>query len=401
MRTALRPTLTACAVALTSLGALAGSLTPPPGAPTGSMKTLQEVEPRTPISSLPVTISQPGSYYLTASLTFSVAAQDAITVNADGVTIDLMGFTISGNNTSQHAINSPGSNAHLSVVNGTIRNFLGRAVNSPGSGGVVQSLRATENNNGGITLGPGATVRDCVMAANQGTAFNVGAGSTLLNCAANANAGNTGFICGAGSTLQNCASSSNSTGFNLGAGTTATSCSVSSGTGGHGFITGDSCSLSTCSVGSVTGLGTHGYLMGNGCVLTGCIAGGAGQHGFLTGSKCLLTGCIAHNQGNDAFQVGSGSVVSNCLAGANINGQTIGRGFFTSGSDCRFEGCTAVKYDKGFENTFASGGNIYLRNTATGCNTAYNLNANNFFGTIITTSAAFNTNTNPNANVSY
>ncbi len=37
----------------------------PPGAPAPTFKTLQQVEPRTPISALPFTISQPGSYYLT------------------------------------------------------------------------------------------------------------------------------------------------------------------------------------------------------------------------------------------------------------------------------------------------------------------------------------------------
>jgi len=37
-----------------------GSLTPP-GTPAPTMKTLAQIEPRTPISFLPVTLSQPGS----------------------------------------------------------------------------------------------------------------------------------------------------------------------------------------------------------------------------------------------------------------------------------------------------------------------------------------------------
>ena len=68
-----------------------GSLTPP-GAPAPTMKTLAQVEPRTPIGSAPFTISQPGSYYLTTNLTVSTG--DAITIATNGVTLDLNGFTI-------------------------------------------------------------------------------------------------------------------------------------------------------------------------------------------------------------------------------------------------------------------------------------------------------------------
>src|SRR6185295_16428367 len=69
-----------------------GPLTPP-GAPAPTMKTLDQVEARTLISSAPFTISQPGSYYLTANLT--VSSGNAITIAASGVTLDLNGFTIS------------------------------------------------------------------------------------------------------------------------------------------------------------------------------------------------------------------------------------------------------------------------------------------------------------------
>jgi hypothetical protein len=68
-----------------------GSLTPP-GAPAPTMKTLTQIEPRTPISSLPFTISVPGSYYLTTNLTTAVS--NAIVIATNGVTLDLGGFTI-------------------------------------------------------------------------------------------------------------------------------------------------------------------------------------------------------------------------------------------------------------------------------------------------------------------
>src|SRR5450432_171554 len=69
-----------------------GSLTPP-GAPAPTMKSLAQIEPRTPISSVPFTIGAPGSYYLTTNLTTTVS--NAIVIAASGVTLDLNGFTLS------------------------------------------------------------------------------------------------------------------------------------------------------------------------------------------------------------------------------------------------------------------------------------------------------------------
>ncbi len=53
------------------------------------MKTLTQLEPRTPLAggTAAITISQSGSYFLTGNLT--VATGDAITINASGVTLDL------------------------------------------------------------------------------------------------------------------------------------------------------------------------------------------------------------------------------------------------------------------------------------------------------------------------
>ena len=69
-----------------------GSLTPP-GGPMATMKSLDQIEARTPISSAPFTINSSGSYYLTNNV--SVGGGDAIVINASGVNLDLNGFTIS------------------------------------------------------------------------------------------------------------------------------------------------------------------------------------------------------------------------------------------------------------------------------------------------------------------
>ena len=69
-----------------------GSLTPP-GAPGETMKTLAQVEPRTPISSLPYTITESGSYYVTGNLN---STGSGIIIQSSGVTVDLMGFSLTG-----------------------------------------------------------------------------------------------------------------------------------------------------------------------------------------------------------------------------------------------------------------------------------------------------------------
>ena len=97
-----------------------GSLTPP-GAPAPTMKTLDQLEPRTPISAAPFTISQPGSYYLTGNLT--ITSGDAITIATNSVTLDLNGFTISSTAASAAGcgILLSGSNPRdLTILNGHI-----------------------------------------------------------------------------------------------------------------------------------------------------------------------------------------------------------------------------------------------------------------------------------------
>ncbi len=108
-----------------------GSLTPP-GAPAPTMKTLAQIEARTPISSAPFTISVPGSYYLTTNLT--VSSGDAITIAASGVTLDLNGFTLSStaNPAAGYGVRLNGSLSDITIANGHIR---GGVTNNAGTYG--------------------------------------------------------------------------------------------------------------------------------------------------------------------------------------------------------------------------------------------------------------------------
>ena len=64
----------------------------PTGAPGPTFKTLQQIEARTPVSSVPFVISGRGSYYLVSNII--VAAGTVITISTNDVTLDLNGFSI-------------------------------------------------------------------------------------------------------------------------------------------------------------------------------------------------------------------------------------------------------------------------------------------------------------------
>ena len=153
-----------------------GSLTPP-GAPAPAMKTMAQVEPRTPISSAPYYITQPGSYYLTTNIT---ATGHGIIIQADRVTVDLMGFSLLGSRgASSCGISlTASSNAALHDVvvrGGTVSCFgygllCGNAQNCR-----FEGLTISSNVNVGVTLSGdsglsgGNTIADCTISDSNAT----------------------------------------------------------------------------------------------------------------------------------------------------------------------------------------------------------------------------------------
>lgn len=162
----------------------------PSGAPAPSMKTLQQIEPRTPISSLPFTISTPGSYYLTGSLE---STNTGITVSANDVTLDLMGFTIGGAQITNHpGIHVAGATnvmrRNVIIRNGSITRFgIGIRIENTQSGR-VHNMMIHQNTKEGILLqsnDPGVctdiTVEDCSVTENASSGIYVVSGSVTRN----------------------------------------------------------------------------------------------------------------------------------------------------------------------------------------------------------------------------
>lgn len=183
-----------------------GSLTPP-GAPAATMKTLDQVEPRTPISSFPYTITEPGSYYLTGNIT---AESWGLTVRASHVTVDLNGYSIVG-------YSGPGISAitlgainqspitGVTICNGTIRDCGARAIHTWSAVDcVLQNLRVTGNCYAGayeaLMLGSGFRVENCTVANNDGGGMYAEESGVFVNNTIISNAG-TGLVLSGGENI--------------------------------------------------------------------------------------------------------------------------------------------------------------------------------------------------------
>lgn len=170
--------------ALLCASAQAGDLDPPAGPVDSTFKTLDEVEPRTPLSQETTPgnadsvfkITEPGSYYLTGNLV-GEAGKHGIEIASDDVTLDLMGFTVRGVEGSLDGVTIGGSGAvpvvsGAAVRNGTVADWGGRGVDLdlfPGvsSAAVVERLQVRRNGSDGICVQAGV-VRDCVSEFNGG-----------------------------------------------------------------------------------------------------------------------------------------------------------------------------------------------------------------------------------------
>ncbi len=259
-----RALLVSAALAAAPLAAFAGPLTPPAGAPGSTMKTLDQVEARTPLTfeNAPgdattfFKITAGGSYYLTGNL-FVTGDMSGILVNAPDVTIDLNGFTIvrASGSTTKALVRAGGAGfTNVTVKNGTIKNAGGHGIDlyansrvenvtvvAPGQHGIFLGARSVVSNaivddpgtdgvnsgadslvsdtvvyspgQHGISVSTNSVVRACQVQSASQNGFNVASGtlvqdSTASNCVAFGIAGqaNTGTLRVLSNTVTNCGS---------------------------------------------------------------------------------------------------------------------------------------------------------------------------------------------------
>lgn len=176
----------AAAILTTATATFAQGILTPPGAPAPTMKSLDQIEPRTPISYEEYYIGSPGSYYLTTNLTGASAGNPyGIWIASDNVTIDLNGFTVQGGSGSSIGIYLYGSHTNIVIRNGIITGWGNSGIdwnhiNSP-QNVVLDHLIVSANGQNGIVTANGYTVSSCSVQNNSGAGIVVlGNGSQII-----------------------------------------------------------------------------------------------------------------------------------------------------------------------------------------------------------------------------
>ncbi|MGH7939447.1 MAG: right-handed parallel beta-helix repeat-containing protein [Limisphaerales bacterium] len=340
-----------------------GSLTPP-GAPGATMLTLSQIEPRTPITSLPFNITRPGSYFLTTNL-FGVSGTNGITITTSNVVIDLRGFTLNG---------VPGAGdgifvdaaiqdllGNIFVRNGIISGWPANGVDADNSiNSQFSDLNVVNNGQNGLNSGQQAIIRNCVAAYNglEGYGGDLNTFCDWEACDAHDN-GDCGFYTGSYCTFKDCHGNNNaSAGFNPFLSCTFQDCIADDNYWGVYGYNGDM--FVRCQFAYNGGSGLLGQ---DNCVVRDTVASNNGDDGISVGNGCALIGCSASTNATDNIATMSGCTLSQCAAWNSVAGNG-----FTLGAGNTITACSAL-------GNATNGIDAGQRTTVQSCNANFNANA--------------------------
>ncbi|MGP8199327.1 MAG: right-handed parallel beta-helix repeat-containing protein [Limisphaerales bacterium] len=333
-----------------------GSLTPP-GPPAPTMKTLQQVEPRTDVMTLSgdvsdlFIISQPGSYYLTTNIiagpgTYSVYG---IKITTNNVTLDLNGFSVEGGGVNLSGIYIPNAQQdNITVRNGTISGWGNWGLFNNGlSTNLVFERLDIDDNQWGILLKGSGVVRDCNIENNVGYGVDCYIYGMISGCMVENNGGD-GILCGAGTvtgcvaianngygismnsgTVSGCTVQNNDQGIDVGTNSTVIACTTSGNLDGSGILIGANCTVKDCTASDNYDSGIYAN---DNSTIKDCTASGNGV-GISVEDNCTVKDCTASDNGNNGIYVHN-----NCLITGNTCSGNDDMGIAIYGSQNRIDG---------------------------------------------------------------
>jgi hypothetical protein len=343
-----------------------GSITPS-GTPGPTMKSLDQIEARTPISSLPFTISTSGSYYLTKNLT-AAGSGAGITVSADNVSIDLKGFTLTGGGGGTVAgINVPAGQKNLCVRNGTVTGWTNGGIRASNVSGSLYQNLFISNTSGeaALTMGYFCVARSCVVQSNTG--------------------GSTTGISGGSSLVSHCNSSQNSgSGISVFEGSTVINC-VAAQNHSNG-ITASTCTVADC---AVSDNGASGISASQGSSVVDCTAV-SNNTGISVDNGSSVRNCTAKfNPGSGIYATSNCTLVGNTCNGNNTANNSANAGIYTDGSANTIDSnsCTSNGNGVGISTPSPATKNIIVRNSCSGNGSGNYQVGSSAYGPIIDMSA--------------
>ena len=333
-------------------GADGANLAPPPeamsnGVPVASMKTLNQIEPRTLILSLPFKVDAPGSYYLVKPL-LCTSAVNGVEIDVGEVKIDLNGFSLAGNTNSGSGIKVTAPCENVTIRNGIIRGWGQFGVMATNAAHLqFLDVNVHGNGYGGLYGGKNALVRDCTVYNNGFSAptndppyddgIMVGPYSSIINCKVYANKG---------------------AGIHTFSHSRITGCTATESQFADGIHTEDYCTVRDCTVAR------------NKCV------------GIKAGSMCRVSGNTCGENGTDpAATNGAGILIigyNSLIENNNVCGNRYGIMNISGGAD----------------------GSLIIRNIASNNTNDFYFAAGDHHGMVLTPPPGHITNNNPWANFS-
>ena len=308
----------------------------PAGPPAPMMKTLDQLEPRIDVATLPgdagnrFIISQPGSYYLSGNVTVSTTGVNGIAIRAGNVSLDLNGFAVVSTATDTgYGITTLGSTvANLAAHNGSVTGwgltgiFAANATETR-----FERLRLIGNGSGGAGLGDGLAV---------------GAGGQISHCLAKGNSA-AGFNALGLVAIDHCLAVANTA---------------------DGITVADASSIADCTLQLNAG---NGIATGAKCRVTDCVVTGATLDGIHAGTNTTIRGCTVSECGGDGIEVAAQCRVTDNQCNNNGQATTTGAGIRLTGVRSHVEANTCMNNDYGFN--VVGSFNILIRNVAAKNNT--------------------------------